>query len=95
VVGDWTAVDRHDAFVKHCSAAGLLALAGRRYRERLATDPMDPVAGRMQARILAMATASLVPASAAPAPVTRSTWFWVVMVVGGVGGMTLAMLLRR
>jgi hypothetical protein len=88
-------LEKHEAFVRHCSAAGLLALAGRRYRERLDQQPMDPVATQMQARILAMATAGFVVPSATPIPVTRSLWFWVVIVLCSVGGMTGALFLRR
>jgi hypothetical protein len=91
----WAAPDRHEAFIKHCSRSGLLALAGRRYRERLDEQPADPVAAQMQSRILTIATASYVPPAPVPMPVTRSLWFWVLLVLCGVGGMAGALFLRR
>jgi hypothetical protein len=91
----WETLENHEAFVRHCSRGGLLAAAGRRYRERLDRHPLDPIAAQMQARILTMATASYVPPAPVPAPVTRSLWFWVVLVLCGVAGMTIALFLRR
>jgi hypothetical protein len=95
VLADWSDPARHDAFLKHCSVAGLLGVAGRRYRQRLDEQPADPVAGRMQARVLEMATAAFVRTPTAAVPVTRNTWFWLVLVACGVVGMVGAMLLRR
>jgi uncharacterized Zn finger protein (UPF0148 family) len=94
-LADWDTLENHEAFVKYCSRAGVLALAGRRYRERLDHQPSDAVAAQMQARILTMATAGYIPPSPVPAPVTRSLWFWVVVALCGVAGMTIAFFLRR
>jgi hypothetical protein len=94
-LASWEAEDRHDAFVKHCSLTGALAIAGRRYRERLDQQPMDPVAGRMQGRILAMATASFVRPATTAVPVTRTTGFWLVLVLFAVVGMAAAFYLRH
>jgi hypothetical protein len=91
----WEAGDKHEAFVRHCAMSGALAVAGRRYRERLDRLPTDPVAGRMQSRVLAMATAAFVRSPAAPEPVTRSLWFWLILVGCAVAGMIGAFLLRR
>jgi predicted TPR repeat methyltransferase len=91
----WDTLENHEAFVKYCSRTGLLASAGRRYRERLDRDPRDAVAAQMQSRILTMATAGYIPPSPVSAPVTRSLWFWVVVVLCGVVGMTIAFILRR
>jgi hypothetical protein len=90
----WRDEDRHAAFLKHCSQSGLLAPAGRRYRERLDADPQDAVAARMQQKILSMATASFVHPSKAAAPVTRTTWFWALLVACGIVGLLAAFLLR-
>jgi hypothetical protein len=94
-VASWTDVDRHEVFLKHCSRAGLLGPAGRRYRERVDQQPMDPIAAQMQSRVLAMATAGFIRPAAMPTPVTRSTWFWAIMVVCGVAAAGAALFLRR
>ncbi len=88
VLADWQSTEKHDAFAKHCSVTETLAAAGRCYRERLDASPKDPLGTRMQARIVTIATVQLpVHGTALPQPVTRSTWFWVVMVLVGVGGL--------
>jgi hypothetical protein len=96
----WEDAARHEAFVKHCSARGLLAAAGRRYRERLETDPRDAVALRMRDRIVAMATAQLqavagVGGARRPTPVTRSRGFWVVLALSAVAAVVGALLYGR
>jgi len=90
----WRTPEPHEAFVRHCSQEGLLPAAGRRYRARLDRDPTDAMAARMQERILAMATASFVRPTA-PTPVTRSSWFWAVMLVCCLAGIAGALFLRR
>jgi hypothetical protein len=94
-VASWQAPDTHDAFLKHCSLAGTLPAAGRRYRERLDEHPDDAVAARMQERILAMATATLLRPTALPTPVTRTGWFWMVMLLFGLGGVVTALFLKH
>jgi uncharacterized Zn finger protein (UPF0148 family) len=91
--GSWDDDTKHDAFLKYCSVAGLLAPAGRCYRDRLARHPGDPTARRMQERIVTMATLSFTRPAARPLPVTRSTWFWAVMFLCGVAGVAAALLL--
>jgi hypothetical protein len=93
-VASWSTPERHDELLRHCSVTGLLAAAGRRYRERLDQDAGDAVAARMQERVLAMATASFVRPAAA-VPVTRHNWFWVLMAVCGLVGLGGALFLRR
>jgi hypothetical protein len=91
----WREEERHDAFLKYCSLAGLLAPAGRCYRERLAADPQDALAARMQQRILTMATASFTHPAAPPRPVTRSVWFWTLLVGCALVGLLGALIFRR
>jgi hypothetical protein len=98
VVANWSDDVRHEAFVKHSSVSGTLGAAGRRYRERLDASPDDQVAARMQERILGLATVGFtVTRSQAPtsAPVTRHTWFWVVLGVCAAGGMIGGLLFGR
>lgn len=95
VEGAWEDEARHDAFLKHCSLAGMLPAAGRRYRDRLDRDPRDPIASRMQERILAMATVTFVQRPPRPVPVTRKNWFWAVLGVFAVLGMLIALTLGR
>lgn len=94
-LADWNTPSRHDAFLKHCSPRGLLAAAGRRYRDRLNADPADAIARKHQDRILAMAAIALAPSPRPSAPVTRARWFWIVIVLGLVVGMVGAFVLRR
>jgi len=77
---DWQDVNRHEAFAKHCLQANLLPAAGRCYRDRLDRFPGDAIATKMQAEILAKATLGLLVQKRQPAePVTRSKWFWVII----------------
>lgn len=91
VLDDWSNTARHDAFVKHCSAQGSLASAGRRYREALDARPDDAVARRMQERVVGMATVVLTARAPAPAPVTRRRWFWALTGLSFVLGMVGAL----
>lgn len=92
----WQSVEAHDAFLKHCSLAGLLPAAGRRYRQRLDQDPVDATAQQMQKRVLAMATALLgAPPARPPAPFTRSTGFWVVLLCALFVGVMAALMFGR
>lgn len=96
VRAQWDAESAHDEFLKHCSTKGLLAAAGRCYRERLDEAPDDAMAARMQERIVTMATVSFaVRPTTPPTPVTRTGWFWVMVVVCGIGGIVGAFLLRH
>ncbi len=93
----WDDAVSHDAFVKHCSQAGLLPAAGRAYRERLARDANDPVARRMQERIVQMAMAALGSVARPPMrePVTRSKGFWLVVAAALVAAILAALLRGR
>jgi len=82
----WKDEAKHDAFLKYCSLAGLLAPAGRCYRLRLDKTPEDEIALRMQERIVAMATLSFARPTAPPKPVTRTQWFWMILVIGVIAG---------
>lgn len=90
--GDWSDSARHEEFLKHCLQVGTLAAAGRLYRERLDQNPKDALAAQMQSQVLAKATLGLSLAKSQSRPaVTRSRWFWVVvltaMALGIAGGL--------
>ena len=77
---NWQDTSRHEEFAKYCLQSNLLPAAGRCYRDRLDHFPGDTVASKMQAEILAKATLGLLIQKRQPAePVTRSKWFWVII----------------
>lgn len=80
VEANWQEESRHEEFAKYCLQSNLLPAAGRCYRDRLDRFPGDAIATKMQAEILAKATLGLlVQKRQAAEPVTRSKWFWVVI----------------
>jgi hypothetical protein len=81
VEANWDEATRHEAFVRYCLQHDLLAAAGRCYRERLDRDPGDTMAASMQAEILKRATLTISTGQPRPLsePVTRSKWFWTVV----------------
>jgi hypothetical protein len=91
----WDDEQRHDKFVKYCSASGLLASAARQYRLRLTQHPEDPVAAKMQQRIVTMASFLLTKHQPPPAPLTRSRWFLVLVGVAAIAGLLAALLYGR
>lgn len=96
VLKDWDDDRGHDAFVKYCSAAGLLVVAGRRYRERLDTRPGDAMAARVQQRVVNMATAALqVRTTVVRQPVTRSRGFWIAIIICVIGGAVAGLVSTR
>jgi hypothetical protein len=82
VQADWQDQSRHEEFTKYCLQANILPAAGRCYRDRLDAVPCDAIATKMQAEILSKATLGLVvQQQKRPAePLTRSKWFWVIVV---------------
>jgi hypothetical protein len=90
----WNDEALHDSFVKHCSSAGRLPAAGRMYRACLDRDPSDPLAAKMQARIVGMATALLTPTQPPAPAVSRRGWFWWVVLACGMAGVLASLLLR-
>ena len=81
VEADWQDESRHQGFAKYCLQSNLLPAAGRCYRDRLDRFPGDAIATKMQAEILAKATLGLmVQKRQAAEPVTRSKWFWIIIV---------------
>jgi hypothetical protein len=95
VQAGWQDPARHDAFVKHCSAAGLLAAAGRRYRLRLDEAPGDAEAARMQQRILTMAAAALAPLAAQrPAAAARGRFLLWAVIIGVAAGIVGSLVWR-
>jgi hypothetical protein len=91
----WDDEQRHDKFVKYCSASGLLATAARQYRVRLTQHPDDPVATKMQQRIRTMASFLLTTHQPPPQPFTRSRWFLVLVGVAAIAGLLAALLYGR
>ena len=92
VQGHWSESARHEEFLKHCLQTGTLAAAGRLYRQRLDENPRDAVAAQMQSQVLAKAALSLSIHKSQPREaMTRSRWFWVVvlfaMALGIAGGL--------
>ena len=80
VEANWQDVNRHEEFAKYCLQSNLLPAAGRCYRDRLDRFPDDAIARKMQAEILAKATLGLLVQKRQPAPpVTRSRWFWFII----------------
>jgi hypothetical protein len=91
----WKDENKHDAFLKYCSMAGLLAAAGRCYRLRLDKNPNDAIAQAMQERIVTMATLSFARPSVPPKPVTRTQWFWMILVVGVIAGVIASFVINQ
>ena len=92
----WQSSEAHDAFLKHCSVAGMLPAAGRRYRERLDEQPTDEIAQQMQRRLLQMATALMgAPAQKPPDPFTRSGSFWMIVIAALSLGIIAALVFRK
>lgn len=95
LVGNWADDAGHDTFLKHCATAGCLAAAGRQYRQRLDAYPQDATAARMQARIVGMVAATLAPARTNAGPMSRTPWFWWVVMACGIGGAVAGMFFHR
>ena len=92
----WSDASRHEELLKHCLQTGTLAAAGRLYRERLDESPKDAVAAQMQAQILAKATLTLSINKSQPRQaVTRSRWFWAVVLLAMALGITFGLFWRR
>jgi hypothetical protein len=93
VEANWSDSALHEDFLKHCLQAGMLAPAGRLYRQRLDDHPNDAIAAHMQGQVLAKATLGLSINKTVPRePVTRNRWFWVIvltaMALGIAAGLT-------
>jgi hypothetical protein len=92
VLGNWSDSAGHEEFLRHCLQTDTLAAAGRLYRERLDENPKDALAAQMQSQVLSKAALGLSLNKSQPrTAVTRSRWFWVVvlaaMALGIVGGL--------
>ena len=87
---------RHEALLKHCVRTGLLAAAGRRYRNRLDRNPKDALAAEMQAQVLARATLGLSLARRTPkTALTRSRGFWTMVSAALALGIAAGLYWRR
>ncbi len=91
----WDDDARHDKFVKYCSSSGLLSSAARQYRLRLQQYPEDPLATKMQQRIVTMASFLLTTHQPPPAPLTRSPWFLALVGLAALAGLLAALLYRQ
>jgi hypothetical protein len=49
----------------------------------------------MQERIVAMATLSFARPTVPPKPVTRTQWFWIILVVGVIAGVIASFVIHR
>jgi hypothetical protein len=96
IEADWNDSARHEEFLKHCLQANLLSVAGRLYRDRLDENPKDAIATQMQAQVLAKATLGLTINKTQPRePVTRTRWFWIVVLSAMAIGIAAGLLWRR
>jgi len=92
----WTDSTLHEEFLKYCLQANLLSAAGRLYRDRLDEDPKDAIAAQMQNQVLAKATLGLTIHRSQPRePVTRSRWFWIIVLSAMALGIAAGLLWRR
>jgi hypothetical protein len=91
----WEDDQRHDKFVKYSSSAGLLAAAARAYRLYLDQHPGDPVATKMQQRIVTMASMLLATQKPVREPVTRSRGFLIMVGLAALAGIIGAILYGR
>jgi hypothetical protein len=96
VVADWGDATAHDRFVQHCYRTARLAAAGARYRGRLAGEPGDAMAARMQERVVFLSMQALVPTARAAAgrwAFFQSPWFLAIVLgcaaLGALLGFTL------
>ncbi len=86
VLAAWADDGKHDAFLKYCSMASLLPVAGRHYKHQLDQKPGDLVGTKMVERIFTMATVTFAQPSTPPVPVTRTKDFWVLIIVCVIAG---------
>jgi hypothetical protein len=92
----WSYSACHEEFLKHCLQTDRLAAAGRLYRERLDENPRDVVAAQMQSQVLAKAALSLSIQKRQPLqPVTRTPWFWAILLVAMALGIAGGLFWRR
>jgi hypothetical protein len=93
---NWSDSAGHEEFLKHCLQTNTLAAAGRLYRERLDENPKDVLAAQMQSQVLAKAALGLSIHKSQPrTAVTRSRWFWVVVLAAMALGITGGLFWRR
>jgi hypothetical protein len=93
---NWSDSSRHEEFLKHCLQTGTLAAAGRLYREHLDENPKDAIAAQMQGQVLAKAALGLaINKTQVHQPVTRSGWFWVVVLTAMAIGIAAGLFFRK
>lgn len=93
---NWSDPQRHEALLKHCLQTDTLAAAGRLYRERLDEDPKDVLAAQMQNQVLSKAALGLSLNKSQPrTAVTRTRWFWVIVLTAMALGIAAGLFWRR
>jgi rubredoxin len=93
---NWSDSSGHEAFLKHCLQTDSLAAAGRLYRERLDENPKDVMAAQMQNQVLAKASLGLSLNKSEPrTALTRTRWFWVVVLTAMALGIAAGLFWRR
>ncbi len=93
---NWSDSARHEAFLKHCLQTDVLAAAGRLYRDRLDENPKDVLAAQMQSQVLAKASLGLSLNKSEPrTALTRTRWFWVVVLTAMALGIAAGLFWRR
>lgn len=96
VQANWNDSARHEAFLKHCLQTEALAAAGRLYRDRLDENPKDVLAAQMQSQVLAKASLGLSLNKSEPrTALTRTRWFWVVVLAAMALGIAAGLFWRR
>ena len=93
---NWSDSAGHESFLKHCLQTDSLAAAGRLYRERRDENPKDVLAAQMQNQVLAKASLGLSLNKSEPrTALTRSRWFWVVVLTAMALGIATGLFWRR
>jgi predicted TPR repeat methyltransferase len=92
LIDDWADGPGHDRFVQRCFATGRLAAAAACYRRHLEVAPADPIARRMQDRVVFLATQALAPSARPAGGRRRSPWLTAIVVAAAALGAALGLL---
>ena len=88
VLRSWTDQIGHDHFVQHCFSQARLAAAAACYRVYMDAHPGDPIARRMQERVVFLSMTPLVPSAGRQAGfrLLHSPWLVVIVLLGAALG---------